>query len=42
MTTVLDELCEPARAAARPRRYGRVDQVVGMSIEISGVPGRGR
>jgi flagellum-specific ATP synthase len=38
VTTVLDELCEPARAAARPRPYGRVDQVVGMSIEISGVP----
>ncbi len=38
VSTVLDELCEPARAAARPRRYGRVDQVVGMSIEISGVP----
>jgi flagellum-specific ATP synthase len=38
VTTVLDELCAPARAAARPRRYGQVDQVVGMSIEISGVP----
>jgi flagellum-specific ATP synthase len=38
VTTLLDELCEPARAAARPRTYGRVDQVVGMSIEISGVP----
>ncbi len=38
MTTVLDDLYEPARAAARPRAYGRVDQVVGMSIEISGVP----
>ena len=38
MTTVLDDLYEPALAAARPRTYGRVDQVVGMSIEISGVP----
>ena len=38
MTTVLDDLYRPARAAAAPRTYGRVDQVVGMSIEISGVP----
>jgi flagellum-specific ATP synthase len=38
MTTVLDELREPALAAARPRPYGQVDQVVGMSIKISGVP----
>ncbi len=38
MSMVLDELAGPARAAARPRPYGRVDQVVGMSIEVSGVP----
>ena len=38
MTSVLDELREPALAAARPRPYGQVDQVVGMSIKISGVP----
>ncbi len=38
MTRVLDDLAESARAAARPRRYGRVDQVIGMSIEVAGLP----
>ncbi len=37
MTTVLDRLRDEARAAARPRRYGRVTQVVGMSIELAGL-----
>jgi len=35
---VLDELAASAHGAARPLRYGRVDQVVGMSIEIAGLP----
>ena len=33
----LSRLAEEACAAARPRRYGRVEQVVGMSIEVAGV-----
>ena len=37
MTGLLEELTESAHAAARPLRYGRVDQVVGMSIEVSGL-----
>ncbi|HXZ62642.1 MAG TPA: FliI/YscN family ATPase [Acidimicrobiales bacterium] len=37
MTSVLDDLAQSARAAARPRHYGRVDQVVGMSIEVAGL-----
>ncbi len=37
MTAVLDAVRDEARAAARPRLSGRVDQVVGMSIEIAGV-----
>jgi flagellum-specific ATP synthase len=38
MTGVLEELTESAHAAARPLRYGRVDQVVGMSIDVAGLP----
>ncbi|HTU38428.1 MAG TPA: hypothetical protein VMF35_10435, partial [Acidimicrobiales bacterium] len=38
MIDVLDELAASAHGAARPLRYGRVDQVVGMSIEIAGLP----
>jgi flagellum-specific ATP synthase len=38
MTGLLDALAEPALAAARPRRYGHVTQMVGMSIEVAGLP----
>jgi flagellum-specific ATP synthase len=38
MTGLLDALREPALAAARPQRYGRVTQMVGMSIEVAGIP----
>jgi flagellum-specific ATP synthase len=38
VTAVLDALREPALAAARPQRRGRVTQMVGMSIEIAGLP----
>jgi flagellum-specific ATP synthase len=38
MTGLLDALTEPALAAARPRRYGHVTQMVGMSIEVAGLP----
>ncbi len=38
MTTVLDDLTDRAVAAARPRRYGRISQVMGMSIEVTGIP----
>ncbi len=38
MTALLDALAEPALAAARPRRYGQVTQMVGMSIEVAGIP----
>lgn len=38
MTATLDALAAPARAAARPLRYGRVEHVVGMSIEVAGLP----
>lgn len=37
MIPVLTELSPQACSAARPRRYGRVSQVVGMSIEVAGV-----
>jgi len=33
----LSQRTEEARAAARPRQYGRVEQVVGMSIEVAGI-----
>ncbi len=38
MTELLDALSAPARAAARPQRYGQVTQMVGMSIEVAGIP----
>jgi flagellum-specific ATP synthase len=38
MTGLLEALAEPALAAARPRRYGHVTQMVGMSIEVAGLP----
>ncbi len=38
MTALLDALREPALAAARPQRRGRVTQMVGMSIEVAGLP----
>jgi flagellum-specific ATP synthase len=38
MTGLLDALSEPALMAARPRRYGQVTQMVGMSIEVAGLP----
>jgi flagellum-specific ATP synthase len=38
MTALLDALAEPALAASRPQRYGQVTQVVGMSIEVAGIP----
>ena len=38
MTALLDALAEPALSAARPRRYGQVTQMVGMSIEVAGIP----
>ena len=38
MTAVLDARREPALAAARPQRRGRVTQMVGMSIEVAGLP----
>ncbi len=38
MTALLDALAEPALAAARPQRYGQVTQMVGMSIEVAGIP----
>jgi flagellum-specific ATP synthase len=34
----LDDLAQRAVAAARPQRYGRVSQVIGMSIEVTGIP----
>jgi flagellum-specific ATP synthase len=37
MTALLDALAEPALAAARPRCYGQVTQMVGMSIEVAGI-----
>jgi flagellum-specific ATP synthase len=38
MTALLDACTEPALAAARPQRYGQVTQMVGMSIEVAGIP----
>lgn len=38
MSPVLDDLAERAVAAARPKRYGRISQVIGMSIEVTGIP----
>jgi flagellum-specific ATP synthase len=38
MTALLDALTEPALTAARPQRYGQVTQMVGMSIEVAGIP----
>ncbi len=38
MTALLDALAEPALAAARPQRYGQVTQMIGMSIEVAGIP----
>ena len=38
MTALLDALAEPALAASRPQRYGQVTQMVGMSIEVAGIP----
>jgi len=38
MTGLLDDLSESAFAAARPQRFGRVTKMVGMSIEVAGIP----
>jgi flagellum-specific ATP synthase len=38
MTGLLEALSEPALAAARPLRSGQVTQMVGMSIEVAGLP----
>ncbi len=38
MREVVDALSASARAAARPQRFGRVTQMVGMSIEVVGIP----
>ncbi|MDA8080371.1 MAG: FliI/YscN family ATPase [Actinomycetota bacterium] len=38
MTRLLDSLMDEAFAAARPQRYGQVTQMVGMSIEVAGIP----
>lgn len=38
MIGLLDDLIEDALAAARPQRYGQVTQMVGMSIEVAGIP----
>ncbi len=38
MTELLDALAEEALAVARPQRFGRVTQMVGMSIEVAGIP----
>ena len=37
MTGLLDAVTDSARAAARPERYGQVTQMVGMSIEVTGL-----
>ncbi len=37
MTGLLDAVGESARAAARPERFGQVTQMVGMSIEVTGL-----
>jgi len=38
MTELLDAIAAEALAAARPQRYGQVTQMVGMSIEVAGIP----
>lgn len=38
MTRLLGSLMDEALAAARPQRYGQVIQMVGMSIEVAGIP----
>lgn len=38
MTELLDALSASACAAARPQRFGQVTQMVGMSIEVVGIP----
>jgi flagellum-specific ATP synthase len=37
VTGLLDAVGESARAAARPERFGQVTQMVGMSIEVTGL-----
>ncbi len=37
MTGLLDAVGDSARAAARPERFGQVTQMVGMSIEVTGL-----
>lgn len=37
MTKLFDEVSQAALSAARPQRYGRVTQMVGMSIEVAGI-----
>lgn len=37
MTRLLDDVYPSALNAARPRRYGRVTKMVGMSIEVAGI-----
>ncbi|HUX03537.1 MAG TPA: FliI/YscN family ATPase [Acidimicrobiales bacterium] len=37
MTGLLDDVYASALNAARPRRYGRVTRMVGMSIEVAGI-----
>ncbi|MGA7835178.1 MAG: FliI/YscN family ATPase [Acidimicrobiales bacterium] len=37
MTGLLDSVAETARVAARPERYGQVTQMIGMSIEVTGL-----
>jgi len=38
MTELLDALSSSARSAARPQRFGQVVQMVGLSIEVAGIP----
>ena len=38
MTVLFDQAGQLALAAARPQRYGRVTKMVGMSIEVAGIP----
>jgi flagellum-specific ATP synthase len=37
VTGLLDALTENARVAARPERFGQVTQMIGMSIEVTGL-----
>lgn len=37
MTKLFDEVSQAALSAVRPQRYGRVTQMVGMSIEVAGI-----